>query len=90
MFNINNFPYRYHWLNAVKGELMIISAANYRRNHLPYQAAGVSVDDKNKYDQYEKIGRALLQEWKDWMLTTKRSLNLQQAFGHSSIRSYGP
>jgi len=85
----NNFPYRYNWVNAVKGELMIVAASNYRRNHLSYQAAGLSVDDKNKFAEYEKIGRALLAEYKDWILTQKKAINFRRAFGRVELRSYG-
>jgi hypothetical protein len=88
-YSPSNFPYRYQWINAIKGELMLIAAQSYRRNHLQYNAAGLSVDDKNKFNQYEQIGNNLKAEWTDWMRKMKRSLNFQRAFNRTEIRSYG-
>jgi hypothetical protein len=85
----SNFPYRFQWINAIKGELMLIAAQSYRRNHLQYKAAGLSVDDKNKFTQYEQIGNNLKAEWADWMRKMKRSLNFQRAFNQVELRSYG-
>ena len=85
----SNFPYRYQWVNAIKGELMLIAAQSYRRNHLQYNAAGLSVDDKNKFTQYEQIGNTLRAEWRDWMMRMKRSLNFQRCFNQVELRSYG-
>jgi hypothetical protein len=85
----SNFPYRYQWLNAVKGELMLMAAISYRRNHLDYKAAGLSVDDKRKFTTYEQIGRGLLEDWRIWILTQKKSLNFQRSFSRVELRSYG-
>ena len=71
-----NFPYRYWWLKATIGELMVMSAARYRRNRLAYSAGGVSIDDQSKAEEYETIGRAHLQEFQQWMRHTKRSINM--------------
>jgi hypothetical protein len=87
-FTPANFPYRYEWINAVKGELMIMAAQNYRRNHLQYSAAGLSVDDQNKFQQYENVGKQLLADWKEWVEREKVSLNFQRSFNATRLRSF--
>jgi hypothetical protein len=83
------FPYRYEWINAVKGELMLIAAAAYRRNHLAYSAAGLTVDDKNKGQIYEQLGQLLIDKWKEWVIIEKKSLNFRQCFNTTNIASFG-
>jgi len=82
------FPYRYHWVGAVIGELYLSAAAHYRRNRLPYNAAGMAVDDKNKSNEYETIGQNRRQEWVQWMKHKKIELNV--APGFKTLRSDFP
>jgi len=84
-----NFPFRYEWLNAVKGELMVIASARYLRNHLPYQAAGLTVNDQDKYKQYQALGQNYIDGWKQWCMIKKKSINFQSCFGHIELSSYG-
>ena len=51
------FPFKYTWLNAIKAELYILAAGAYMRNSLPYSAGGLSVNDKDKYQQYAAEGK---------------------------------
>lgn len=69
------FPFREAWTNAICGHLFMIAAHNYRRNHLPYNAGGVAVDDRNKEPQYLQMGTKLLEEWKDFVRTKKYEIN---------------
>jgi hypothetical protein len=84
----HNFPFRYAWLNAVKGELMKMAAQNYLRNTQQYQAGGLTINDKDKYQQYEQLGSKYIQEYEIWRDKTKASINFQKAFGRISLRSY--
>lgn len=70
-----NFPYREAWMSASMGHLFEFCANNYRRNHLPYQAGGVAVDDKNKEQPYLAASERLLGEWKQFVASTKMAIN---------------
>jgi hypothetical protein len=69
------FPFREHWLQGIQGYLLQTAAHNYRRNHLPYNAGGVAIDDKNKEGPYLQESRALLQEYRSWVKEKKLEIN---------------
>ena len=69
------FPFREAWTNAICGHLFMIAAHNYRRNHLPYNAGGVAVDDRNKEPQYLQMGNKLLDDWKEFVRIKKYEIN---------------
>lgn len=82
------FPFREHWRKATMGILLRSAAHHYRRNYVPYNAGGVSFDDKNKADQYFQDGERLAQEWKEFMMAKKRELNMSLCFGVLGSRSF--
>ena len=73
--NTTNFPDSAQLVDGILAELYLMAANHYRRNALPYQAAGVSVDDKNKDAQYERIGTGLLQKFEAWAGAVKKAAN---------------
>lgn len=73
--NTTNFPDSAQLVDGILGELYMMAANHYRRNALPYQAAGLSVDDKNKDAQYERVGAGLLQKFEAWASTVKKAAN---------------
>jgi hypothetical protein len=84
-----NFPYRYYWLDGIIGELLIMAAHNYRRNRLRYSAANLTVDDKDKGPEYQKRGEELKESYKQWVLLTKRAINIDRAWGGTAISAFG-
>lgn len=80
-FNTVNFPFRYNWLNGIIACLYQLAARWYRRVHLPYSAGGLSVDDKNKSQEYELIGQRLWEEYKQWVLMKKVQMNMDAGWG---------
>ncbi len=50
-----NFPDPDLMADGILGFLLEMTGHNYQRNHLTYQAAGVSVDDKSNYQEYFKL-----------------------------------
>ena len=80
-FDTRNFPYKHNWLEAIAGHLFMAAAHNYRRNHLPYQAGGLAIDDKGKEQQYLQAGQMLLQGWKEFMMFKKFELNARECVG---------
>lgn len=79
-YDTTNFPYRWHWLEAICANLFSLAAEHYRRNFLPYSAGGVNLDDKNKYNQYMQASQLREQNWKEWVLRKKAQLNAEGAF----------
>ena len=80
-YTMRNFPFRFHWIRATMGYLMEIAAHGYARDHLPYSAGGVSVDDKNKAETYIRIAKTLLEEWRQFIREAKWRLNTEGGFG---------
>jgi hypothetical protein len=80
VFTTSNFPYRHNWLLGTAGYLIKMAADWYRRVHLPYQAGGVSIDDKNKFAQYDERGQELIERWRDWVYRKKIQINMQTGY----------
>jgi len=80
-YDYDKFPYRFHLLQGTAGNLLFMAAHRYRRNHLNYSAGGVSVDDQNKYQQYDAAATRIWEAYKQWVLTAKRSVNVDMGWG---------
>jgi len=87
-YNPTNFPqeYRSQWIDVTIGFLKTIAADWYDRNHLQYQADGVTVDDRNKGPAYRQDGYARINEYKAWLKDIKVSLNMNGAWGRLGYR----
>lgn len=84
-YNITNFPatYRSQWIDVTIGFLKCMAADWYERNHLPYSAGGVSIDDRNKFASYRQAGMQAIQNYQNWMKDVKVQLNMQGAWGRT-------
>lgn len=80
-YDYDKFPWRYHLLQGAAANLLFMAAHRYRRNHLNYNAGGVSVDDQNKYQQYDAAGDKLWADFKKWVSDTKKAANAENAWG---------
>lgn len=80
-YDYDKFPWRFHLLQGTAANLLFMAAHRYRRNHLNYSAGGVSVDDQNKYQQYDAAGDKLWAEYKSWVSTAKKAANAEQGWG---------
>jgi hypothetical protein len=83
-FDTNTFPNPVVLLNGLMGYLYQIAAKHYRRNHLPYSAGGVQIDDKNKGNEYDQLGAVMIAEYQQWVKNKKSQFNAQNwngAFG---------
>lgn len=81
IYNTQNFPFRYHWLEGICANLFMMVAEQFRRNQLSYSAAGINVDDQNKEGSYERAGQARWQAYREWVRATKASINLESCYG---------
>lgn len=73
-------PFRFRLLQGTVGNLLFMAANRYRRNHLPYSAGGLTVDDQNKAQSYESAGARIWEEYKQWVRMNKRSINASNGF----------
>ena len=89
VYSAADFPYRYNWTNATIAELYGMAAHSGVRNSLTYQAHGVTVGDKDKFQYYLAIGREMKAEFKQWALQTKASRNAMNAMGSAALYHYG-
>ena len=80
-FTPATFPFRYAWSEAVVGELLRSEALRKLRDHLPYNAGGVTVDDTGKWRDYLRIGEEKLAVWRQFVGYKKRAINLGRGFG---------
>ncbi len=76
-----NFPYRFHWLDAIAANLFWMVEENQRANNLKYSAAGVTVDDQNKEPQYARAAERRWASWLHFVKMKKGSINLEGAYG---------
>jgi len=88
LYNPSTFPFRYNWMIGIIGELLLLAGLNYERNALRYTAAGLAIDDKDKGNFYIQAGDRYRAEFKDWVKQKKRSINMGNAFGRTSLRSF--
>lgn len=79
-YDYDKFPYRYALLKGTAANLLFMAAHRFRRNQLNYNAGGLTVDDQNKYQQYDAAGARLWDEFKGWVAQTKKSLNAEQGW----------
>lgn len=82
-YTVANFPraYRSYWMEAAASELMRIASRAYMRNHLEYAGAGVTVNDKNKFREYEGAADRLHAKWISFVMQKKREMNFRGGFG---------
>ena len=80
-YTTQNFPHRFHWLEAIVGQLYMLVAEHQRANNLQYQAGGIAVDDMNREMNYERAAQTRWQAWKDFVRARKASDNLARAYG---------
>jgi len=80
-YSTMDFPHRYHWLIAITGYLFRIAAEQYRANNLQYSAGGTAINDQDKEMPYEAASDRRLAEWKQFMMRTKVSMNMEATWG---------
>ncbi len=80
-YTTQTFPYRSQWLDAIIGGLYLLAAQNYRRNLQQYTAGGTAMNDKNKAQEYDQIGRALMSQYRTFVVRRKDTINAMGAFG---------
>lgn len=80
-YTTRNFPHRFHWLEAICGNLFLMAAEHFRANNMEYQAGGVAVNDMSKEQNYEAAAQRRLQAWQEFVRKRKHTMNLEGGFG---------
>lgn len=81
-YDYDKFPFRSKLLAGTAANLLFMAAHRFRRNALQYSSGGLTVQDQEKYQQYDAAAARLWQEYKDWVPMNKRSINAEQGFFH--------
>jgi len=89
-FTPANFPYRYHWLEGVIAELLMIAVSLAQRNDLGYAAGGTSIDDqRRRWQNYLPMAQARRARWEEWMKAKKIEINVRGGFSQLDSGVYG-
>lgn len=80
-YTTQTFPFRYHWLEGICGQLFLIVAEQHRRNNLQYSAAGVAINDYDKEPNYEQAAMRRWQAFQQFVRHKKAQLNMEGGFG---------
>jgi len=88
-YDTTTFPYRSHWIDAIKGRLFMLHAERLRSQHLPVQGGGITINDKDKYDQYDQRGLYLWTEYKKFVASRKMRENMRVGHSARTIWGYG-
>jgi len=83
VFSPSSSPFRYHLLMGTSAQLFFIAANRYRRNALPMNAGGVSIDDQNKFAQYDAAGQKLWDLYRQWVKDSKLAQNISMCWGYA-------
>ena len=81
VFSPSSSPFRYHLLMGTAAQLLLIAANRFRRNTLPMNAGGVSVDDQSKAPQYEAAGIRMWDTYRQWVKEVKVAQNIEMCWG---------
>lgn len=79
----DEFPYRSILLLGVASNLLAMAAHRYRRNSLPINAGGTSVNDQDKAREYDQASLRLREEYLQAIRTKKRELNADLGWGYA-------
>ena len=71
-----NFPWRYHLLEGVLGQLYRMAANSDRKNNLQYSAGGLSVNDASKESNYIQASQLHWQSYQQFVESKKYELNM--------------
>ena len=80
-YSYQSFPYRQPWLDATCGFALQLLGTAKVRQHVPMQAAGVSVDRHVNAGAYLQMAGERIKDFKVWMLQAKQQQNYNSSFG---------
>lgn len=81
-YSYTTFPYRYHWTDAVIGELLKQASFQLARNRIQLNAGGITTDDKARADLYLKLGQDMMDKFKRWAVSRMGRENIENWSGY--------
>ena len=88
-YTYDSFPYRANWLKGTAAILLRMVAHKYRRNTLRYSAGGVTVADQERAEAYMRDANRLMEEYMQWVVDKKVSINMSLGYGRIGPTAYG-
>ncbi|RKX21346.1 MAG: hypothetical protein DRP45_12410 [Candidatus Zixiibacteriota bacterium] len=88
-FTYDSFPWRGAWLRGTVGHLLRMAAHRYRRNALRYSAGGLTVQDQEKFLEYDRAAEQAMAEYLTWVQRKKVSININSGYGSVGPSPYG-
>lgn len=80
-YTYDAFPYRSAWIKGTVAFLLQMMAHKFRRNTLKYSAGGLTLSDQEKFEEYERTGKQLEQEYSQWVTQRKIATNVARGYG---------
>lgn len=80
-YDMQTFPYRYHWLQGTIGYLMMMLSEYQRANQLEYSAGGISVRDQSAFMTYAQASELYISQFKTFVRQKKIEINIRGGFG---------
>lgn len=80
-FSCSNFPFKFHWQQAIVGELLRTAAHSYMRNEYQAEHGGIRGNLKAKHRQYMEISELYATEWRRFVKAKKVEINAGMAMG---------
>jgi hypothetical protein len=81
VYTTRTFPFKEQWLRGIVAYLFLAAADYYRANYLRTSAGGLDTADKDKEQPYTVAGLRLLEEYRNWAILKKTSLNWKRCMG---------
>lgn len=81
VFNLYDFPWRFHLLLGTAAQLLYIAANLYRRNKLEYKIPGGGVNTNARDGDYTAAADRLWGEYTSWMKLRKSARSIDGAWG---------
>lgn len=79
-YSYSNFPYRFHWTSGTIGLLLKQAATHKLRNHLNYDAGGISVNEEARWKDYFTLGDKYWNEYIHWVANKKFEINVESCY----------
>lgn len=82
------FPWPRPLMIGTAAQLLQSLSFNQVRNNATYQGGNLTVSDSDKGPAYAQMAEQLKGEWRTWIASKKREINIAQGWGSSSIREF--
>lgn len=79
-FSSESFPEQFNWMEGILGQLLLLSAESYRKNHIEYAGGGLSVNDMAKEPNFIKAGMERWNNYREFVRLRKQRINVDRGW----------